>query len=123
MSDHSHTPGPWEVVLDDDGESSQVAFVIRMGSHLDGANGWEPQHRIEYGVSAREESPTQFDEAEANANLIAAAPDLLSALARAEQAIHSEYCSGVCHPECIAVAAAIAKAEGRQSRRTPDEDV
>lgn len=76
----THTPGPWESVLEDDGVTDSVTFVIRMGSHLCGKNGWEPQHRIEYEVSSKQGSPKQFAEAKANARLIASSPDLLAAL-------------------------------------------
>ncbi len=34
---------------------------------------------------------------------------LREALERAEQAIHSEYCTQTCHPECVAVTAALAQ--------------
>ena len=50
-----------------------------------------------------------------DADLFAAAPDLLTALHGAQVAIHSEYCGRTCHAECLAVVAAIAKAEGRTS--------
>lgn len=108
----SHTPGPWECVLDDDGETCTVTFIVRMGSHLGGANGYQPQHRIEYEVAAPEEALDEFCEAEANARLIAAAPDLLSALKEAvSEFAHLEGMNdrGV-EVRCVA---AIAKAEGR----------
>lgn len=76
----AHTKAPWEFVLHDDGYSSDATFEIRMGSRLGGKNGWEPQHRIDYEVSDEESCPDQFAEAEANARLIVAAPDLIDAL-------------------------------------------
>src|SRR4051812_33377396 len=108
----AHTPGPWEFTLDDDGMTSGVTFVIRMGSHLGGANGWEPQHRIEYEVSSKEESPEQFEEAKANAILIAAVPDLLAALKR----VRTEVPTAVLDYDSLVpdIDAAIAKAEGRE---------
>ena len=71
-----HTPGPWTYLLQDDGETAGVTFVIRLKRDR---FGWEPQHRIEYEVPSREESPLQFAEAEANVRLIVASPKLLAA--------------------------------------------
>jgi len=113
-----HTPVPWEYVVDDDGETIGAAIIIRMGTHLRGRNGWEPQHRIEYQVSAPDESPEQFAEAEANARLIAAAPDLLAALKALVVGVERDdnpSDQGHCEhsDEMNAARAAIAKAEGR----------
>lgn len=106
----THTPGPWEFVLDDDGVTDSVTFVIRMGSHLGGTNGWEPQHRIDYEVSSEESSLEQFAEAKANAALIVSAPDLLAAL----KSVLDQPETPAAYDAMIArVQAAIAKAEGR----------
>ncbi len=106
----SHTPGPWEFVLHDDGIVSGVTFEIRMGSRLGGANGWQTQHQIEYNSPDYQESPTQFEEAEANARLIASAPELLAAL---KDLVEVDDTQGVDRRMLDAGAAAIAKAEGR----------
>jgi hypothetical protein len=39
--------------------------------------------------------------------------ELLDALRKAGEAIHSEYCGRQCQPQCVAVEAAIAKAEAK----------
>lgn len=108
----THTSGPWEVVLVDDGMTNEVTFIIRMGSHLGGKNFWEPQHRIDYASSTKEASPEQFGEAQANARLIAAAPDLLDALKAAlpyvddASDVHSLFPDSASSVACRAVVAA-----------------
>lgn len=91
METMSHTPGPWEV-------------CIR----------YEPNDWPVYAINGQMES---HEEEQANARLIAAAPDLLAALKHAEK-----FCpcgarpeSPHTHPHVIGcpVGAAIAKAEGR----------
>lgn len=73
----AHTPGPWEFVVLDDGESCDVNIEIRMGSRLGGSNGWEPQHCIQWDIPV---DGDQRAEAECNARLIALAPNLLATL-------------------------------------------
>ncbi|WP_233979610.1 hypothetical protein [Pectobacterium versatile] len=89
-----HTLGPWEVMQDDD-----ELRVIQSNS-------------MEYGDTWRSYTPICSEiSSDGNANLIAAAPDLLEAL----EAIIYEggtlaYSSS--HPVAIAAVAAIAKAKG-----------
>lgn len=76
---NGHTPGPWRLSYDDD----DGAHVIEMGPESRGS--WQSQHRIEYehGLYPDEERPkvrAQFDEAEANARLIATAPEMYDAI-------------------------------------------
>lgn len=78
-----HTPGPWKWGCTDDGHE------IRMGTALASFGTWESQHLIEYNHEIFQDededdgdpSPEtrQYKEAEANARLIAAAPELLAA--------------------------------------------
>lgn len=75
------TPGPWESSEADDGHE------IRMGTAIESRHSYEAQHIISYNhglfVDDDLDSPSpetlQYFEAEANAHLIAAAPDLLAA--------------------------------------------
>ena len=96
-----HTPGPWEVgtegseigaVYCDNSLGSRVAIVFGKGQ--------------EYTAFSRTEE-------EANASLIAAAPDLLEALVQAER-LYTTYGLVACDSECGAwinkVRTAIAKA-------------
>lgn len=110
----SHTPAPWEYVLDDDGMSSSVTFEIRMGSRLGGKNGWQPQHRIDYIVGAEQGSPDQFAEANANARLISSSPDLLEALKDMTRIARAASIGVTGNEKRISKALkSIAKAEGR----------
>ena len=85
MSAPQFTPGPWEVAETDEGHE------IRMGSFVGGwFNGQRkaPHHHVEYthGIYVDDDYPTaqdEFAEAEANARLIAAAPDLYEAVEQA----------------------------------------
>jgi hypothetical protein len=97
-----HTPGPWH--RDGQNLSSIIRCVTPKGhpdaKHVCG----------DYEVIARCEG----DNWEANARLIAAAPDMLEALQRA----HSFMCASGIDPEHSvrqAVVAAIARAEGRSA--------
>lgn len=87
-----HTPGPWKV---------EAPF--------------SPDRPSRIGVSAAHGCCTIYDapltnETEANAALIAAAPDLEEAL-RGLLDVHSSF-GCMCHP-CATARAALAKAEGR----------
>lgn len=108
-----HTPGPWEVFLDDDFYPGIEAKDRRYSIIVFGDEGGD------CGVQGK-----THEEALANARLIAAAPDLLEALwvfaeidecgigvMVGEREEHTAQCS-----ECqqiLAARAAIAKAEGR----------
>ncbi len=71
MSDVNHTPGPWEVVADQfETGQFQVVDVATQCSIIDSYN----------GGCASDPSPTEYFFSEANARLIAAAPELLDAL-------------------------------------------
>lgn len=105
----AHTPGPWHVYRG--GNFTKVApnsydARVKKEHYLGGAI-----CDIDDWTGERHDPKAPW--IEPNAHLIAAAPDMLVALKRAEQAIHSEYCTAKCHRECVAVADIIAKAEGR----------
>ncbi|MFA5382476.1 MAG: hypothetical protein WC356_04865 [Candidatus Micrarchaeia archaeon] len=69
-----HTPGPWEVIFEDEGEG----HIIHMATAIENPGYFHSIHEVRYdhGVEPEEKG---FEEAEANAHLIAAAPDLLEA--------------------------------------------
>jgi hypothetical protein len=73
MSESKHTPGPWEAHESDDGHE------IHMGERVGSGHMYQTQHILGYDHGLSEEDGKQFEEAEANAWLIAAAPDLLAA--------------------------------------------
>ena len=85
--ERKHTDGPWKVLFDEGNDM----HVVTMGSALGGGNPCEVQHRIEYNHGLYPDAGTkrhgQFVEADANARLIAAAPDLLAACEAAVEAI------------------------------------
>lgn len=116
MVESKHTPGPWEYVPSNSNHGPYVSngwgagdicdcYVMSKPSELAVCNGWTsaPIHH-------------QHEEADANARLIAAAPDLLEALrelyatVRGEcPSIFNEYSGGELE---MSVIEAIAKAEG-----------
>jgi hypothetical protein len=84
----SHTPGPWTIeYCDDDGNLHDDGVTIVAG-----------------------EGPVAFRVIDCSAHLIAAAPDLLSALKYMVENAESEGWSGLMLSDAVA---AIAKAEGR----------
>jgi hypothetical protein len=93
ITQSTHTPGPWEY----EKSSIQTPYVCEIMAKFEGhgdkqmvvarSYSWR-----EYGVEARQK---RQEEAEANARLIASAPELLDACKKvveiAESHIHSEY--------------------------------
>jgi len=75
---NTHTPGPWEIKLsrDDEGTLCHIGTpdkIARCGQHVCQINGWG----FDYDADK---------EQQANARLIAAAPDLLAACKRISEA-------------------------------------
>jgi hypothetical protein len=101
-----HTPGPWAVMASDEewGTYQIGAFCVDVGS-MQGTADWYS-------------SPEYFaarDEDEANARLIAAAPDLLAACeAMLSEMVVWEDEHGL-HPAATAARDAIAKAKGGEA--------
>jgi len=56
----------------------------------------------------------KLNEGDANARLIAAAPDLLHTLKTLALRIHTDLCAAECCDECVEATREIARAEGRQ---------
>lgn len=95
----THTPGPWKVHPYRNGKIGPYNMAIDVG----------PAGRMVAQICGEFEKPVAGDEAEANARLIAAAPDLLTALKALVIATDG-------HPGSVRqrdeARAAIAKAEG-----------
>jgi hypothetical protein len=87
----THTPGPWRVINDDAG----TEIVGAMGSSI---------ARWDFAL---------MDEADANARLIAAGPDLLEAAKLATATVEAAGGQHVFKEMYAALQVAIAKAEGR----------
>ena len=75
MAQDKHTPGPWRVVIDDDGNPLSGRPSVEASDELDCAIVHSDGFIQEYWRSARGDK-----EIHANARLIAAAPDMLEAL-------------------------------------------
>jgi hypothetical protein len=89
-----HTPGPWYVVNPNESLPHYVC--------TDPKRPLETEVAVLYGPNVA-----------GNSSLIAAVPDLLDALRRAQAWIHSDVCgSAGCHQDCVSARSAIAKAEG-----------
>lgn len=117
MSDNKHTPGPWEYAPSTDAHGPYVSGPY--GDVADCYTMTNPNHAAV--VNGGDSQPHHFcgEEADANARLIASAPELLEAL----EAMINNYValanSGDCgnwdpeeEPQIIAARAAIAKARG-----------
>lgn len=108
MSETKHTPGPWKAKY----SPQDSVHVIRMGSALDDPHNYESHHVVEYDhCLERRRDKRQFAEADANARLIAAAPDLLETLKRAHACATYDEQAGRCVG--CPIQDAIDKAEGR----------
>jgi len=70
------TPGPWEVEFDE----GEEGHVIRMGKAIYNRGNYATHEVVIYGHGVYPEDGDQFKSAEANANLIAAAPDMYELL-------------------------------------------
>jgi hypothetical protein len=103
----SHTPGPWETQYRGNGESE----VLANGADRDDVA------CICYVAGGLGMSIEEIIESEANAKLIAAAPELLDALKQAVRALNEIARFTVGYSDSYAIAMqcdhAIAKAEGR----------
>ena len=105
MSNANHTPGPWSSSMWTDDVAGAVGWSIVCGDagHLVPTNTFETDDE---------------EEAEANARLIAAAPELLDALKAMLDQFNYSTVSGLVHDESMAIMKAreaIAKATGEQA--------
>ena len=103
MAERAHTPGPWRVIIDDDGNPLSGRPSVQASDELDCAIVHWDGFVQEYWRSARGDKEIQ-----ANARLIAAAPDLLEALEGVVRVADRDT------PEFAAARAAIARATGEK---------
>lgn len=114
-----HTPGPWHCSYGQWGDHSEDlggGMTIYMGEASRGKATIRTSHHILYGEDIYE-GDSEFEEIRANANLIAAAPEMLEALERAVEFLPDPSTRGVKTipaPTQVAIdaRAAIAKAKG-----------
>lgn len=102
----THTPGPWETKR----AATPEAFP-QFGVYAENGNGHDLAHVVSHGTARHAET-------EANARLIAAAPDLLEALQKLTDVLADVYSSEAQAKRALCSASkaartAIAKAEGR----------
>jgi hypothetical protein len=95
-----HTPGPWRAVADEQVPERGAVYV-------EGPEGW-----ADHAICDCEYSQEGVERDEANARLIAAAPDMLKVL-HAIANVNAKYGSSLDTDIVKGVHAAIAKAEGR----------
>jgi hypothetical protein len=98
MTTAQHTPGPWAF----DDADPRTRFVIRSAGGT-----------VVAVASPLPHAP-DFPEREANAHILAAAPDLLAALERLDYGIGNGADDNEWNAACEQARAAIAKARGRQ---------
>jgi hypothetical protein len=107
-----HTPGPWVASVQRSREGSDLGWIVQ---HKNGRICWPSLAYSEPNAEADASDPAR----EANARLIAAAPDMYEALKEALQlfdlvtALDDQGSNALGQAE-IAIRAALAKAEGRE---------
>lgn len=100
-----HTPGPWLLTTSgSEVEGVNVTFHIRSDERVSIASGQSQEHLPDSGIHE--------EECIANANLIAAAPDLLAALEEAIDMIDIDSNISISSPMAIRWKEAVAKARG-----------
>ena len=110
MSEAKHTPGPWHIIIDDDGNPLSGRPMVAAEPELDCAIVHWDGFKQRFWESARGEK-----EMHANARLIAASPCLLEALERCLNFIENTESEMGDTLECGEQArAAIAKAKGEE---------
>lgn len=94
-----HTPGPWEASIQRSKDGRDLGWIVE---HVNGRIGWASLAYAHANKEADEADPAR----EANARLIAAAPELLEALMDCREALRRAGATG----ELAVVDAAIEKA-------------
>lgn len=108
----AHTPGPWAIDPDPTKSNELNGICVTRASDV-GKGSWLPIAEVR-----GERFPPLYDDnsqAQANARLIAAAPELLKTLQRAERCISGYTASSQKECGLEAIRAVIAKATGAQS--------
>lgn len=113
MSREMHTPGPWKAEYNED----EPAHVVLMDTAIEHTGSYHSHHvwQCDHCLYPDEVEPVlmqQFEEAKANARLIAAAPELLAACNLAMQFWYSDQPNDTAESVAAkhAIRAAIAKA-------------
>lgn len=118
MSEAKHTPGPWIFVPENAGLMQDHGYGILHGEAEPGSGGWEKNLFVCVGASTNAARALGEGVPEANARLIASAPDLLEALKTTAGNIRSLRDAGLPGPLeewARVVDAAISKATEGQS--------
>lgn len=103
-----HTPGPWHIAENEDNSFGRVTFRTICATSKNGTP-------FQLCLNSNYENLEQAEERKANANLIAASPDLLEALKRYVEWQEGKFDAIDIEAEILAPAkAAIAKAEGKE---------
>ncbi|MHC1670482.1 hypothetical protein ACODUO_15080 [Stenotrophomonas maltophilia] len=107
-----HTKGPWKWKSD----QRMGGFHVYMDTAIGKRSGYESHHHLEMDFSLYPEDGEQWEEAKANARLIAAAPELLEALSNfpsdADYSSSDEFWKATVHWWLTEAEPAIAKATG-----------
>lgn len=103
-----HTPGPWSVF------SNRFRQTLGMNAvtHIFGANGGSALFSHYYAIDDENKPYENWDEVDANARLIAAAPELLEALKSARWMLTRDYIDPQKMEIIEKVNSALEKAEG-----------
>lgn len=107
----NHTPGPWHFAPENVGKMIDDGYGILFGEA--DSWGWEKNLYVSVGCSIRAERELGAGVPEANARLIAAAPDLLAVAKEAKDLLINELVKEPDRTVFWKLVAAIAKAEGR----------
>lgn len=107
-----HTPGPWEYVPSTANHGPYVSNGWGAGDICDCYTMSKPSELAVCNGGTSQPIPFQHEEADANARLIAAAPEMLDALEQAQEWL-SKW--GSAEPQLAVIEAAIAKATGGAS--------
>jgi hypothetical protein len=87
----THTPGPWVFNESDDGHEIRMGDAIKSRAMHDCQNLIEYNHGLFYYDDMTPPQLEQYQQAEANAKLIAASPNLLAICEKLQQKLESDW--------------------------------